>query len=166
MLLDLGCGNGWLSEQYRLAGDQVTAMDWSSDGLRHGSAAFPLIEFRPGNVYDSLGGPFDCIVSSEFIEHLFAPARMLARCIEALKPGGLLVLTKPYQGWLKNVAIAATGNFDRHVDVAFEGGRIKFFSRASLTATMKAAGFSDIWFAAAGWIPLLWKSMIVAGRRP
>lgn len=165
-LLDLGCGNGWLSEQYRLAGFDVTACDQSPDGLALGAAAFPKVRFEQRSVYDPLGGPFDCIVSSEVIEHLYSPAQMLQRAFEALRPGGTLVLTTPYHGWLKNVAIAATGKFDRHVDPAFEGGHIKFFSRASLQAMMAGCGFRDFRFVGAGRVPYLWKSMIVAGRKP
>lgn len=165
-LLDLGCGNGWLSEQYRLAGFDVTACDQSPDGLALGEQAFPSVRFEQRSVYEPLGGPFDCIVSSEVIEHLYSPATMLERCFEALRPGGTLVLTTPYHGWLKNVAIAATGKFDKHVNPAFEGGHIKFFSRATLEKTVQAAGFTDLRFAGAGRVPYLWKSMIVAGRRP
>ena len=165
-LLDLGCGNGWLSEQYRQAGFDVTAYDRSEDGLILGRKAFPLVRFEQRDVYDALGGPFDCIVSSEVIEHLFAPARMLARCFEALRPGGTLILTTPYHGWLKNVAIAATGGFDRHVSVAFEGGHIKFFSRATLERMLRDAGFTELRFAGVGRAPFLWKSMVMAARRP
>lgn len=57
-LLDLGCGNGWLSEQYRLAGFDVTAVDRLADGLSYGRAAFPAVRFAVGDVYESLGGPF------------------------------------------------------------------------------------------------------------
>jgi len=165
-LLDLGCGNGWLSEQYRQAGFDVTACDQSPDGLALGAAAFPGVKFERQSLYDPLGGPFDCIVSSEVIEHLYSPATMLARCFDALRPGGTLVLTTPYHGWLKNVAIAAAGQFDKHVNPAFEGGHIKFFSRATLFQMMQAAGFSDLRFSGAGRIRWLWKSMIVAGRKP
>lgn len=164
-LLDLGCGNGWLSERYRQAGYTVTACDRSTDGLALGRQAYPLVEFLERDVYEDLGGPYDAVTSSEVIEHLFAPARMLARVHAALKPGGTLVLTTPYHGWLKNLAIAATGKFDSHVDVAFEGGHIKFFSRASLAKMLRQAGFDDIRFAGTGRVPGLWKSMVMAARR-
>ena len=92
-ICDLGCGNGWLSEQYRLAGYAVTGVDRSEDGLTLAAAAFPCIEFRKAEIGTDLGGPFDCIVSTEVIEHLYSPATMLARCFDALRPGGTLVIT-------------------------------------------------------------------------
>lgn len=165
-ILDLGCGNGWLSEQYRVAGFDVTACDSSEDGIEIGRAAFPLVRFELHDAYAALGGPFDCIVASEVIEHLFAPKRMLDRAFEALVPGGRLVLSTPYHGWLKNVAIAAAGKFDSHVDVSWEGGHIKFFSRGTLEALVAAAGFVDLRFCGVGRAPLLWKSMIVVGTKP
>jgi 2-polyprenyl-3-methyl-5-hydroxy-6-metoxy-1,4-benzoquinol methylase len=165
-LLDLGCGNGWLSEQYRKAGFEVTACDRSLDGLRVGQAAFPHVDFIQRDLYEDLGGPYDCIVASEVIEHLFAPVRMLGRAFDALRPGGTLLLSTPYHGWLKNIVIAGTGKFDSHVDVAFEGGHIKFFSRAALARMMRKTGFERIEFRGAGRVPFLWKSMIMSGRKP
>ena len=165
-LLDFGCGNGWLSEQYRLAGYTVTGADRSDDGLKLAAKAFPLVTFRRIEVGADLGGPFDCIVSTEVIEHLYSPATMLARCFDALRPGGVMVISTPYHGWLKNVLIAATGRFDSHVDPAFEGGHIKFFSRSTLAAMLHKAGFEQVAFRGAGRAPFLWKSMILSVCKP
>ena len=69
-------------------------------------------------------------------------------------------------GWFKNVALAISGRLDDHHDALREGGHIKFFSRRTLEALLTEAGFADIWFAGAGRLPLLWKSMVFAGARP
>lgn len=75
-------------------------------------------------------------------------------------------MTTPYHGWLKNVAVAAAGAFDRHVNAAFEGGHIKFFSRAALERMHRETGFAKVRFAGVGRAPFLWKSMVMAAVRP
>ena len=55
------------------------------------------------------GAPFDAVVSTEVVEHLYAPHELIRFSWEALKPGGHLILTTPYDGYLKNLALAVTG---------------------------------------------------------
>ncbi len=86
--------------------------------------------------------------------------------IEALRPGGLLIVTTPYHGWLKNVAVAASGKFDKHSEALIEGGHIKFFSRDSLERMLRGCGFEPVRFKGVGRAPYLWKSMILAARKP
>jgi len=110
--------------------------------------------------------PFDLVVSTEVVEHLYSPHAWAIGCFRALRPGGTLVLSTPFHGWFKNVALAISGRLDDHHDALREGGHIKFFSRRTLEALLTEAGFADIWFAGAGRLPLLWKSMVLAGARP
>jgi 2-polyprenyl-6-hydroxyphenyl methylase/3-demethylubiquinone-9 3-methyltransferase len=110
--------------------------------------------------------PFDLVASTEVIEHLYAPDAYLRGCFEALRPGGRLILSTPYHGWLKNVLIAATGRFDAHVQARIRGGHIKFWSRATLTAVLRDAGFEAPVFRGGGRLPYIWRSMVVSARRP
>ncbi len=169
-ILDLGCGNGWLTDQYRLAGHSVVGCDRADDGLALARVAYPLVKFVNADVYgdltaiDPLG--FDAIVCSEVIEHLYDPAAMVARVFAALRPGSVFIVTTPYHGYAKNLAIALLGRWDRHHGVADQGGHIKFFSQKSLEAMLKAAGFGQIAFRGAGRLPFLWKSMVVTATKP
>jgi len=44
---------------------------------------------------DPLGGPYDCIVAGELLEHIENPGAFLDRAREALAPGGTLLVTTP-----------------------------------------------------------------------
>lgn len=56
-VLDLGCGHGWLSEQLRLAGAQVTGVDGSTALLRHAREDYPLITFDAHDLTAGLPRP-------------------------------------------------------------------------------------------------------------
>jgi len=107
---------------------------------------------------------FDAVVSTEVIEHLFSPAALPVFAKAVLKPGGYLIVTTPYHGWLKNVLIALTGKWDSHHTPLWEGGHIKFWSRRTLTTLLEENGFSVSQFLGAGRVFGLWKSMILVAR--
>jgi hypothetical protein len=38
-----------------------------------------------------------------------------------------LIITTPYHGYLKNIALSVSVKFDHHVNPLWDGGHIKFF---------------------------------------
>jgi len=169
--LDLGCGNGSLTAQWARPGWKVCAVDLAESGVKIGKEAHPNIEFCQGDVTGDLTamfGPemFDMVVSAEVIEHLYFPRALVRNAYRLLKPGGLFVLTTPYHGYLKNVALALTGKLDAHFTALWDGGHIKFWSRKTLTEVLEEAGFVVEAFAGAGRVPWLWKSMVFRCRKP
>ena len=57
-----------------------------------------------------------------------------------LAENGRIIVTAPYHGYVKNVVLSILGQFDKHLEVYFEGGHIKFFSRRSLDAMSSTLG--------------------------
>jgi 2-polyprenyl-3-methyl-5-hydroxy-6-metoxy-1,4-benzoquinol methylase len=168
-VLDAGCGNGNLSARIAEHGFAVSAFDMSTSGVAHAQGAFPGVHFRVASAYDDLreifDEGFDACVCVEVIEHLYDPRRFVSRIFDILRPGGLFVITTPYHGYLKNLALAITGGMDNHYTALWDGGHIKFWSRATLTSLLEERGFRVIRFEGAGRVPLLWKSMIVTAQR-
>jgi 2-polyprenyl-3-methyl-5-hydroxy-6-metoxy-1,4-benzoquinol methylase len=168
-VLDAGCGNGSFTAFLRDAGFEVAGLDASRSGIEQ-ARRHAGIRFEVASVYDDLRAavgataPFDAVVSLEVIEHLYEPRRFLDRAREALRPRGLLVLSTPYHGYLKNLALAVTGKLDAHFTALWDGGHIKFWSRRTLTAALVERGFEVVSFAGAGRAPYLWKSMVLAAR--
>jgi 2-polyprenyl-6-hydroxyphenyl methylase/3-demethylubiquinone-9 3-methyltransferase len=118
-------------------------------------------------VLERLGeAPFDIVVSTEVIEHLYAPREYVRGCFHALKPGGRFVCTTPYHGYLKNLVLAILGKWDTHANPLWDGGHIKLWSRFTLTRLLVEAGFTDIQFRGAGRLPWLWMTMVVSADRP
>ena len=170
-VLDVGCGNGATLGVFADLGCQVTGIDLSETGIAIARERLPdgRFEILPADEHllTNLGvAPFDLLVSTEVIEHVYAPRLMVQGCLKALKPGGRLILTTPYHGWLKNLAISIAGKWDAHADPLWDGGHIKLWSRRTLTRLLEEAGFENIQFRGAGRLPFLWMTMAVSGDKP
>lgn len=169
-VLDLGCGNGALTSAFAREGLEMTGVDVSESGLAIAARSFPDIPFlaadmdRPLPV--ELHRRFDAVVAVEVIEHLLLPRQLFARVKEALRPGGVLIVTTPYHGFLKNLAIALTNSFDAHTHPLRDYGHVKFFSRETLCQLFVEQGLAIESFARVGRVPSLAKSMILQGAVP
>lgn len=108
---------------------------------------------------------FDVVVSIEVIEHLYRPRAALRNLSAVMVPGATPILSTPYHGWLKNVAVSLAGGWDVHHDTLVEGGHIKFWSRRTLTAALREAGFEPIEWRGRGRVPSFWKSIMVKARK-
>ena len=80
----------------------------------------------------------------EVVEHLYAPRIFVQNAYDALRPGGLLVVTTPYWGYLKNVALAVTNRTDAVLSALWDGGHIKHWSRKTMT-TLRRRRASRSW---------------------
>jgi 2-polyprenyl-3-methyl-5-hydroxy-6-metoxy-1,4-benzoquinol methylase len=170
-VLDAGCGNGHWAGLFASQGCEAVGIDASESGIAIARRTYPAARFEQmeigADLLERLGErPFDLVVSTEVVEHLYNPAVFAEGCFRALRPGGSLIVSTPYHGWLKDVALASTGGLDRHHEALRPGGHIKFFSRRTLSALLAQAGFDDLRFVGAGRVPWLWKSMVLRGTRP
>jgi 2-polyprenyl-3-methyl-5-hydroxy-6-metoxy-1,4-benzoquinol methylase len=170
-VLDIGCGNGALTAAWSKPTWSTSGVDLSESGISHATASYSGISFLKMSVGPELvshfgEGKFDAIVSAEVIEHLYSPRDLTQCAFKLLKPGGTLVVTTPYNGYLKNLAIAAVGEMDRHWTALWDGGHIKFWSWKTMRGLLAEAGFIAPQFHGAGRLPFLWKSMVVCARKP
>ncbi len=170
-VFDLGCGNGALVRGLTKAGFAVVGCDLSESGIRIAREADPAGEYHVLGAGEdpagALGGrQFDAVVSCEVIEHLALPRAIPRFAHQLLAPGGSLVVTTPYHGYLKNLAICIAGKWDFHHTTLWDAGHVRFFSRATLGALMREEGFVEKTFLGAGRIRSLWKSMVVEFVRP
>lgn len=100
MILDVGCGSGWVAQSLCKGQTNVVSMDIS--------LANPLKINHIMNstnhlavVADAYNLPFenesfDCIIASEIIEHVSDPTLFLESLLKALKKDGLLIVSTPY----------------------------------------------------------------------
>lgn len=75
------------------------------------------------------------------------------------------MLSTPYHGYLKNLALALAGKWDDHLGPLWDGGHIKFFSKRTLRALLEEAGFQQIDLLRVGRVPALAKSLVAVVRR-
>jgi 2-polyprenyl-6-hydroxyphenyl methylase/3-demethylubiquinone-9 3-methyltransferase len=166
--MDLGCGNGATANMLSQHGFDVTGVDLSHAGISIGQKAFPHLRLQIGSVYDDLAsiyGQFPLVVSLEVIEHCFDPRRFAKTFFDLIAPEGVGVLSTPYHGYWKNLALAVTGKWDRHLTALWDGGHVKFFSIETLRSLLIEAGFRELRFIRVGRIPVFAKSMIAIARK-
>ena len=170
-VLDAGCGNGALCGEYLARGCATVGVDLSTSGIDIARQAHPGGRFERATIDERLlehlaERPFDLVVSTEVIEHLYDPRAYVRGCLAALKPGGRLVMSTPYHGYLKNLAISLLGKWDVHANPLWDGGHIKLWSRATLTRLLTEAGFVNLRFRGVGRFPWLWMCIVVAADKP
>lgn len=164
---DVGSGNGALCAELARAGCEAVGVEYDRQGVDLARISYPGQRFYNYGVQDDPGellfreGRFDAVVSTEVIEHLFSPHLLPIYARGILKDGGHLILTTPYHGYLKNLALAIFGCWDTHHTPLWHGGHIKFWSRATLTQLLAENGFQVIGFTGVGRVPYLWKSMVL-----
>ncbi|WP_051356335.1 class I SAM-dependent methyltransferase [Azorhizobium doebereinerae] len=168
-LIDVGCGNGAVTQVLAARGYDVVGIDPSQEGIAQANRAYPHLAIHQGSAYDDLAatyGVFDVVVSLEVVEHLYDPRRYARVIFDLLKPGGLTVLSTPYHSYLKNLALAASGRMDAHFTALWDHGHIKFWSRRTLAALLRESGFPEVTYHRVGRVPFLAKSMVAVTRKP
>lgn len=164
-IFDAGCGNGYTAGYFLSKGYEVTGCDASKQGVELASKSYPSGKFQVASVYDDLpekfGNEWNVILSTEVIEHLYNPRLYAKNLYNILDENGCLIITTPYHGYLKNLAMAVAGKMDSHFTVLWDGGHIKFWSKNTLTTLLTEAGFKVDAFFGAGRFPFLWKSMVL-----
>lgn len=172
-VLDAGCGGGDFAQGLHELGYEVFGVDLNESGI-NAAKARNAGQFAVQSVYDDLLAPFgiesvDAVISVEVIEHLYSPRTLFNRAREAIRPNGLLAITTPYWGYLKNIVLAVSNRTDRALNPLWDGGHIKHFSRATLTQMGKDQGFEVVAFEGCGdgirSMPYLWSGMLVVFKK-
>ncbi|MDP2895351.1 MAG: class I SAM-dependent methyltransferase [bacterium] len=164
LAVDLGCGTGEFTLFLSDLGFDAVGVDVSQRALAEARARHPQLRFEIINderlpLSDS---SVDLIWSSEVIEHVFDVMGWLAEANRSLKPGGIMVLTTPYHGFFKMLAVLLT-SFGQHFDP--RGSHIRFFDKKSLLRCLNAAGFQPCTRSGYGRPWPLWKSFFVVSRK-
>jgi SAM-dependent methyltransferase len=168
-VFEIGSGNGATANMLARRGYRVIAIDPAIEGVEIARRNFPDATFHLGTAYDDLAGTygtFPIVISLEVIEHCYSIKAYLETMFRLIEPGGLGIISTPFHGYWKNLALSLAGKWDSHHDPLWEGGHIKFFSEKTLARALHNAGFVDIGFRRAGRIPVVAKSTVAVFRRP
>jgi 2-polyprenyl-3-methyl-5-hydroxy-6-metoxy-1,4-benzoquinol methylase len=171
-ILDVGCGNGAMANTLIGEGYDVYGIDASISGIevanRENSNRFFVQDIDSIQLPDELHGKtFNKIISTEVIEHLYSPrsyVKFLKTILINNDSGGEVIISTPYHGYFKNLALAITGKMDQHFTVLWDGGHIKFWSIKTLTNLLEESGFQIVEFRGSGRFPYLWKSMFIKAK--
>ncbi|MFO0954254.1 MAG: class I SAM-dependent methyltransferase [Isosphaeraceae bacterium] len=100
LVLDAGCGPGLVSATFLKAGHRVGGVDLSAEMVARARARCESFAdrawFEQGSIFDARLNedyPFDAAVSRYVLHHVVEPFAFVARQVELLRPGGVLVLS-------------------------------------------------------------------------
>lgn len=169
-VLELGCGDGWFTAALGRCGFAASGLDRDESHLQVARRHYPHLQFHAGDATQALDpallGRFDAVMAVDLVDHVSHSRRLVSVALTALKPGGLLMLTSNFHGYSKNLALAFAGRFDARWDPLTDDGRLKFFSRSTLTALFEEFGLAELHFETVGRIPMFARAMLMSGRAP
>jgi 2-polyprenyl-3-methyl-5-hydroxy-6-metoxy-1,4-benzoquinol methylase len=167
-IFELGCGNGAVADVLTRYGYQLTGVDVSVQGVEQAQRRHSHLSLHLGSAYDRLAGTygqFPVVISLEVVEHLYDPRAFARTLFNLVEPSGTVIVSTPYHGYWKNLAMALTCRLDHHFTALWDHGHIKFWSMATLRQLLQEAGFRSITFRRVGRVPALAKSMIAIATK-
>ncbi len=165
-VLDYGCGMGaLLAETVSHCGAAGVGYDVSETAIRLARKLYPEVDWREGSApLPEPDGSFSVVLCSEVIEHVFDTDEMFTEFARLLRPGGKLLLTTPYHGWLKDAALLFSGGMERHYHNPY-GEHIRYYSRRTLRQVLARHRLREGAFHGIGRMAYLWRSMFVMAVR-
>ena len=164
-VLDYGCGEGVVLAGLSQRGDidpDSWGVDISENAIKKSASRFPNLKFactNPDGVTHFPSESFDAIVATEVIEHLFDADGAFREFHRLLRPSGRLLLSCPYHGPLKDLALLLTGKMDSHYHNPYSS-HIRFYSPKTLRLVHEKNGFRILERSGVGRVSFLWKSMV------
>jgi len=147
-LLDVGCGNGSVSEFFAGLGYDVTGIDISDTGIdrakKRCSGTFIQGDVSNGLPFDNES--FDVVFWGDNVEHLLAPVAVLLEIKRILRPGGRLLVSCPNTGhWWARLYYLIKGAMPRnegHVNPPWQWEHLRFFTPSTLRKFLLSGGFN------------------------
>ena len=146
-LLDVGCGNGLLTSEISKIFKYTTGIDLSGTGIEFAQKLnHEKLNFKNISLDEMIETKkkFKFITSFEVIEHQYLPDDFLNKIHQLLDDEGTLLITTPYNGYIKNLIINILGKHDFHYNPLWRHGHIKFFSIRTLKMLLEKCNFKII----------------------
>ncbi|MDC1014433.1 methyltransferase domain-containing protein, partial [Candidatus Pelagibacter sp.] len=111
-LLDIGCGNGFLTSKISRFFKQTTGIDLSGTGIDQAQKLNnERLNFKNISIEEMIQSKkkFKFITSFEVIEHQYLPDDFLNQISQILESDGVLLISTPFHGYIKNLFINLLG---------------------------------------------------------
>lgn len=140
-VLDLGCGEGYLSEILAARGYQVTGVEHPGRLSSRFPPSVRLIAADLDAGLPDVGSGYAYVLCADVLEHLRDPAALLRALPAVMAPGGLLVASLPNSGNLYFRLNVLMGRFPRHDRGLFDRTHLHFFMWRNWQELFAEAGF-------------------------
>jgi 2-polyprenyl-6-hydroxyphenyl methylase/3-demethylubiquinone-9 3-methyltransferase len=110
-VLDVGCGGGFLSEEFAKDGFRVTGIDLSAKSVaaarKHAAASGVPIRYLAarGEALPFADGSFDIVACCDVLEHVDNLPSVIQEVSRLLKPGGIFFYDTVNRTWLSWIAL-------------------------------------------------------------
>jgi cyclopropane fatty-acyl-phospholipid synthase-like methyltransferase len=161
-VLDLGCGDGWMTAELAALGARPTGVEIARAAVERAQRRHPQLTFALAAVDGPLpmqDNAFDVVWSSEVIEHVADTARWLSEARRVLRPKGRLLLTTPNHSRLR-LLVAGIEPYSEPL-----GDHLHLYSARSLRGVLREFGFGEIAITAGGGPPLARRTLLAAATR-
>lgn len=166
-ILDFGCGSGEILSEITKSNPKakITGVDISKTALKQAEKRVPsgiykiIIESKKVPIKSE---SIDFILANDVVEHVYDTEWMFNEFSRMLKKDGLILISTPYCGFIKNLIIALT-NFELVYDPL--GPHIRFYTKKSLKKCLDLVGFRIVHFGTFGRFYPVSKGMFVLAKK-
>ncbi len=161
-VLDLGCGEGALSQRLHDLGYDVVSVDVEQAGFRAEGPTFIPADLNEqaamAGLVECFGGQMDVLLAVEVIEHLRCPWNFLAACRKLCGPGTHLIVTTPNVGsWWSRFWFLLTGDLWGFNPESWDDpGHVHPITVTEMRGMLRENGFAPPEVFPAGNLPVLW----------
>jgi len=142
-LLDVGAGTGGFLLEYHRRNPKValSAIESSTNARQSLSERLPSVQFLDDDAYHLSNGAarFDVVTLLQTLEHMVDPAAVCAEIRQALRPGGMLLVTVPNR---RSYAVMMKGTAEP--ECFGNPTHLQFFEKKTLERVLGQAGFARI----------------------
>ncbi len=146
LFLDIGCGEGWVLNEFRERGHDVRGLDFSRYGIEkfHGHL---LNCFDQGNIYDLMqdnigaGRKYDIILLANVMEHVKDPEGLLLRVKQLMFPHTLLIIVTPNDFSRLHEFLQEQKKISRQFWLCYPD-HLSYFNKESMTRFVEAFGLA------------------------
>jgi 2-polyprenyl-3-methyl-5-hydroxy-6-metoxy-1,4-benzoquinol methylase len=146
-VLDVGCGHGHFAALLQRAGYQVVGVDIDGQALEYAARHYGLSTSQGELPRLTLDGRFAAITLLSSLEHMANPFEVLRATAPLLETDGVLIVSTPRgDGLIPRMSRRLFLPALRVWEFLSPPSHLHYFTRRSLTAMLKRAGFSSVAF--------------------
>lgn len=146
-VLELGCSTGYLTKKLKENNCVVDVLEIDPDDLKKAKefarSAF-LGDLDNEEVFKTLTKKYDVIISSDVLEHLKNPDKVLKKFKSNLKANGRILISMPNIAcWSMRRELFFKGNFEYQESGILDKTHLRFFTFNTIQKLIKQSGYNN-----------------------